>query len=106
MTQNFCWISNHNAARWYVFGDYAACPHNGVFTDADVGENRGSRANRRSPLDYCPLDLPVTLGLQIAVGSGGSRITVVDEHHAVADEYVVFDGDAFADKCVARNLAA
>src|SRR5436190_17807961 len=36
---------------------------------------------------------------------GGSREFVVYEHHSVADEDVIFDGHAFAQKTVARDLA-
>jgi len=106
ITQEFGWVPHHNAVRGNVFGDNAARPYNGVLPNADVGENRGSGANRCSLLDYGLLDLPVGFGLQIPVGGSGPRIAVVDEHNAVADEDVILDRDAFADESVARDLAA
>ena len=63
-------------------------------------------ADRCSLLDYRSLDLPVGFGLQLPVGGRGPRIAVVDEHHAVADEDVVLNRDAFADERMARDLAA
>src|SRR5262249_21750339 len=49
--------------------------------------------------------LPVSLGLQLSAGRG-ARINIIDKHHAVADKDIVFNGDAFADKRMRRNLAA
>ena len=43
-----------------------------------------------------------------SVCSGRRRrpwMAIVDEHHAVSDEHLVFDGHAFADEGVRRNLA-
>ena len=48
---------------------------------------------------------PVCFGLQAAAFGGSPRIGIVDEGHAVSDEDVVFDLDAFADEGVARDLA-
>jgi hypothetical protein len=49
--------------------------------------------------------VPVRLGLQRSA-RGRARMAVVDEHHAVADEHLVFDRDPLADEGVRRNLAA
>jgi hypothetical protein len=43
--------------------------------------------------------------LQRSVGRGGPRIAVVNEHHAMADENVILDRDALANKGVARDFA-
>ena len=40
------------------------------------------------------------LGLRGAILVGGTRIAVVGEHHAMADEHLVLDRDAFADEGV------
>src|SRR5581483_3054537 len=48
----------------------------------------------------------VGLGLQIPGLGGRARIRIVDERDAVADEHVVANRHAFANECVARNLAA
>ena len=32
-------------------------------------------------------------------------MTIVDEHHTMADEHIVLDRDALADEAVRRNLA-
>src|SRR5262249_32497409 len=51
-------------------------------------------------------ELPVLVGLKPAVGPGGLRLAVVDEHDAVAHERPVLDRHAFADEGVALDLAA
>ena len=43
--------------------------------------------------------------MDCAVRAGGARILVVDESHAVADEDLVFDGNALTDKSMARDFA-
>ena len=64
-----------------------------------------ARTERCALADAGLFHFPVGLGLQRAVFVGGAGIAVVDEHHPVADENVVFDGHAFADEGVAGNLA-
>jgi hypothetical protein len=49
--------------------------------------------------------MPVSFGLQAACGGGRTWIRVVDKHHAVSDEDVVFDDYTFTDERVARDLA-
>ena len=51
-----------------------------------------------------PSSRPPSAARRLAVVARG--IGVVDERDAVADEDVVFDGHAFADEGVARDLAA
>src|SRR5580704_297159 len=106
MTQKFCWIARHDAVWRNIFGDHAASAHNGVFADGDIRKDGRSGADRRALLNYGALDLPVGLGLQISVRCGRTRVAVVDEHHAMADKDVVFNGHAFTDEGVARYLAA
>src|SRR5262249_1775955 len=49
---------------------------------------------------------PVAALLDPAVGGGGAREAVVDEHDAVADEDLVLDADAGAEEGVALHLDA
>jgi len=65
-----------------------------------VGRNRS-----RLLFHHRPLHAPVGLGLQAARGRRRPRIQVVDEHHAMSDEDVIFNADAFADKSMAGDLA-
>ena len=48
---------------------------------------------------------PVVFRLEVAVYGSGPGIFVIDEHHPVAYEDIVFDGNALADKGVAGDLA-
>src|ERR1700685_3734079 len=106
MTQEFCWISNHNRVRGNVFGDNPAGSDNRVFTDPDIAENRGAGSDRCSFFDYGLLDLPVGLGLQIPAGSCRARIAVIDEGYVVTDENIVLNRHTFTDEGMARDLAA
>jgi hypothetical protein len=106
MTQKSCWISSDDAVWRHVFRDNAAGAHYGVLANRNVRKDCASRADR-SPFPYeGALDLPISLSLQISVGCRCSRIAVVDKGDSMADEHVVFDGDAFTDKSMARDFAA
>ena len=73
-----------------------------IVTFASTG---GAGADRRALLHDRVLDLPIAGGLQLSGRGRRSRIGVVDEHHAVADEDVILDRHALADEGVARDLA-
>jgi hypothetical protein len=73
--------------------------------DRDAAQNGRPTSNGGSSTDPRRNDGPVLRRLK-AISSRGARISVVREDHAVADEDVVFNRDAFADKAVGRNLAA
>src|SRR5208282_4565544 len=66
----------------------------------------GARSNRSAFLDDCFLHFPIGFGLQTSASGRGARVRIVNEHHAVANENVVFDGHTFADEGVAGDLAA
>src|SRR5271163_1452940 len=106
LTKNFCWIAGHNRVGRNIFRDHRARPHNGVFSNAGIGENGRAGADRGSFLNYRSFHAPVSFGLQAACGGCRARVEIVNEHHTVSDEDVVFDVHAFTNKRVARNLAA
>src|SRR6516165_325039 len=105
LTKNFRWIADDDRICRHIFRDHAARADDRVFADCDVGQNRNSGSDGGALLHDGPLDLPVGLGLQLTVG-GGTRVSVIDEHHPVPNEDVVFDGDPLAHEGVARDLAS
>src|SRR5208282_5354988 len=71
----------------------------------DVRQDGATRTDRSPLLHQGPLDFPIGLGLQTAFGRSRPRVGIVDEGDAMADEYVVFNGHAFTNEGMARNLA-
>ena len=106
MAQHAGGIAGHDGIGGDVFGDHAAGADNGVLADGDLRQNRRAGADGGALFHQRALDRPVLFGLQLTATGGCARIAVVDEYHPVPDEHVVFNGDAFADKGMARNLAA
>jgi len=88
-----------------ISGHHAAGADDGVFADGDAAEDGGVGTERGPCFDDRGNDLPVGRGLQTAAGGGGHGVAIVDEHDAVADEYLILDGDALADEGVALDLA-
>jgi len=88
-----------------VFGYDAAAPDDRVYTDRYSAENGGARPDRRAFFDPGWHDLPVGFSLQTAAADRGPGIFVVYESDVVADENVVLDRHAFADKSVTGNFA-
>src|SRR5262245_26362808 len=91
-------------SRRHVFG------HNGTSPHQRAGANCHTGQDHRPAADGCALahtgldDLPVRLGLGLAVARS-PRVEVVDEHHSVTDKDFVFNRYAFTDERVARDLA-
>ena len=101
MTQNSGRISGYDAVRRDILGDDAPGSYNRVFANRDARKNRRTGTDGCSLLNHRPFDIPVRFGLQFPVSCGGPRIAVVYEHHAVADEDIVFNRDALANKRMA-----
>src|SRR5438094_3829168 len=74
--------------------------------DFDAAEDRRAGSDCGAAPDDRRNHRPVAVALQLAGGGDGSRESIVDERHAVADEDVILDLDAFADERVARNFHA
>src|SRR5215472_589970 len=98
-------ISRDNGVRRNIFSDHGAGSDNRVFSNGHVRKNRGARTNRSALLDQGPLDFPIAFRLELAFPGRCARIGIVDEGDSMSDEDVVFDGHAFADEGMARNLA-
>jgi hypothetical protein len=88
----------------HVVSYYSSGADQRAFSDGYTSENDRSAADRCAPLYPRRHNLPVRLGLEPAV-LGSPWVQIVDEHHSVADEYVIFNGDPFANESVRRNLA-
>ncbi len=100
-----CRIAGDDAIIRHIFDDDAAGADDGTFTDGDAAQNGGIGADGSAFFGHRGYNLPVILGLKSAGFGGGTREFVVDKHHAVADEDLIGDGDAFADERVALDLA-
>lgn len=102
--------SGRNAFRNLVIGDIAcddrSCPDHGTLSDGDAAKDDCTAANGCASFHTRWDDLPVVFRLQLPVVGCGARIQVIDKHHTVSYENVVFDGYAFANEGVGRNFAA
>src|SRR5271157_562024 len=100
-----CRIAGDDGVSRNIFRYDAPGAYQGVFANGDVRQDGATRTDRSPLLHQGPLDFPVRLGLQTAFGRSRSRVGIVDEGDAVADEYVVFNGYALTNEGMARNLA-
>src|SRR5436190_4567990 len=88
-----------------IFCYHRTGTNHGVLADRHAGEDGRIRPNACTTLDRDRSDGPISVGVGRTVGAGGTRILVVSEHHAVADEYIVLDRHAFAEEGMGRDLA-
>src|SRR5262245_5234494 len=94
----------HHGPRFDVFRHHRPRSDQGAGPDRYPTQDHRPAADR-GPFAHAGRDhRPVGLGLRLAIGRG-PRVEVVDEHDAVADEYLVLDRHALADERVARDLA-
>src|SRR5207302_7060336 len=76
------------------------------FANCDSAKQSYTGPDRGAAFDQGYFAAPVVFSLQLAVAVGCARIAIVDEGDAVPDKDVVFQGHAFTNKRVTRNLAA
>jgi len=99
-------IADNRAPARNVAGNYGAGAHQRILTDRHAAEDRRAAPNAGAALHDGRDCLPIVVSLQTAVSGGCARKFIVDEDHSVADEYLIVNLDAFADKCVAGDFAA
>src|ERR1039457_3081920 len=104
-TKNLRRVPGNNRICGHVSCDDAARPDNCVFANRCVGKDGHARADGSALSDDRALDLPISFCLENAVGTCGTGVAVVDEHHPVAYKNVVLDRHALADKGVTGDLA-
>jgi hypothetical protein len=64
-----------------------------------IGSNGGSSFDNRRDA------VPIRFGLKLPTRGGGSRKTVIDKHHTVANKDFIFQRHSFADEGVAGDFA-
>lgn len=84
--------------------DHTACPNDGLLANGHATQDRGIAANGCATLDQCRDALPVVLRLQVPLFCYRPRVSIVDEHHSVADEDAVFNSHTLTNKGMAGNL--
>ena len=97
-------VSGDDRIGRYVLRHDSAGADERVLTDRDIGQDRGARSNRGAFADQGSFDLPVRFGLDLPIRRS-SGIGIIDKHDTVADEDVIFDVHAFANKGMAGYLA-
>jgi hypothetical protein len=100
------WDAGHDGVWRDAPGDDGSGTDDGPRPDRDTGEDGRIAADRGALADRGVNLSPVLLRLQSAVAPRGSRVEVVGEHHAVADEDLVLDGDPGANERVRGDLAS
>jgi len=89
----------------HIVGDYGPRSNHRALADCDPAEYNRTASDGCAAF-YASTDyLPVVFILQ-STFSGCTRIQIVDEHHSVSHEYVIFDRYSFANKSMRRDLAA
>src|SRR3954463_15927762 len=71
-----------------VARDDGTSPDKSILSDSYAGENCGISTDTRASFYNGRNDLPIRLRLRRAVRPCSTRILIVGEHHAVANEYV------------------
>src|SRR3984893_2825961 len=99
-------VSSNRGIGRHVFGYDTTCADDCVFAHGDAAKQSYARTDRGAAFDQGDFATPIVFGLQLAVAVGCARITIVDKSDAVPDKDVVFQGYAFTNKSVTRNLAA
>ncbi|EGE59471.1 hypothetical protein RHECNPAF_2190073 [Rhizobium etli CNPAF512] len=97
--------TGNNGAVRHILGHDSAGADLGGLSDCHAGKNGGVAADRCMALDQCGNDDPVGLRLQTAVRVDGARVSVIGEHHPVADKNAVLERHAFAEEGVAGDFA-
>jgi len=101
----FRWIAGHNHIRGDILGNNASRADNGILTDRDSAQQGGTGTNGGAFFHQCRNTGPVLFRLQMSVFVGRPGIKIVGEGDIVADKYIVFYYDTFADEGVAGDLA-
>ena len=96
--------SNDSIGR-HIFRDHAAGADDRVISDRHAAHDHAPATNGCALAHQGLFHRPVRFSLQLPIGIGRSRITIVNENDRMADEYTILNRDPFADKCMARNLA-
>jgi hypothetical protein len=91
---------------WNILRDNASCADQSIFADGHSAEHGGTRADRRTSPNEGSLAAPIGVRLEPSPGSSSPWTAVIDEGNAVPDKDLGFDRYAFADKRMARDLAA
>ena len=91
-------IPGDNGARGYALGHNRASTDNSSCTDRNSTQDDRPGPNRGAAFDHNGNHLPVGVRLQGSVRQARAREQIVDEADVMANEYVVFDGDAFANE--------
>ena len=89
------WNSCNNCVVRYILVYYGSRTHQRAFANRNSTDDGGIRSNRRCALYSGSFNRPVGFGLQTAIGSGSTRVAIVSEHHAMADEDFVIDDYTF-----------
>jgi len=90
--------------RRHVPGHHAARTNQGIFTNRDAAEQRGSGTDGSAPLDECRDAGPIRLDLQLSISIRGAGISVVGECDVVADEDIVLQNHSLTEKTVTGDL--
>lgn len=98
------WNTRHHRPRSDVAGHDRPGTDQGAGTDRHTTQYHRAAADRGPTADTRGDHAPVLLGLKSAPG-GGPRVQVVDEHHAMPHEDLVFNRYTFTNERVTLNLA-
>ena len=98
-------IAGHDGPRRHIPGNHGSSTNDGTFSDGYSSQDSGVGPDRGPATDIRRHHLPVLLRLRSAVLGGGAGVEVVDEHYPMPDKALVLNVDAFADECMAGNLA-
>src|SRR5262249_25488104 len=88
------WNAGHHRIRTDIFRDDRTCTDHGEFADPNTAQDGRVGTDRRAILDEGVHALPLVGDLTPT--PAGSRIFVIDEHDAMANEYIVADVHALA----------
>src|SRR3569623_3779889 len=89
----------------YVYGYHRPGADQRALPDGDAGKNYDARTYRGAAAHARWHHLPILVRLQTPSGSRSSGTRIVDETYVVADKALLFNMNAFANKCMGADLA-
>ena len=81
-----------------IFSNDASRTDQGVFSHINAAQDGHRTTNTCTFTNGRSLQFPIRIGLHAAVGIRGPGMPVVDKGHVVANEHIVLDHHALADK--------
>ena len=97
-SDNYSRVSRHGRIPRYIVRNHASGADKGILAYGDIRQDGRSRSDGGASFHQGGFNMPICFSLKHPVGCGGAGIGIIREGNVMADEDVIFDGNAFADE--------